>query len=412
MPPSTVRQLRRIEAQTSKRGTLRTFKIGILLSETVGYARGVLRGVADFAEDHPEWKFRVESPDRAGIETLKAWPADGMVVMLNQKSLAPRLRDFAGPIVTVCALPDLPSAHLVQSDDVAVGRLGAEHLMETGGEFFGFVGLNEGSSVAVRATAFHDAVLAAGRQCTVFSPLGVKAGVREREALRKWLMERAKPMAVLASNDGCGRLVLETCRDLGLLVPNEVAVLGIDNEDPLSRLVWPGLSSVILATEQIGNRSAHLLHRLLSGLPAPTEPLFIPPLGVAARRSTRQLLAKDPVLSKALTVIHQSVATSFGVEDLARQVNVSRASLERLFRRQLDRTPLQEIQHARIARARQLLIATKLPLKAVADRCGFAAASRLIEAFQRETGSSPTRYREDVWRQRNGGNGREIRAKS
>jgi LacI family transcriptional regulator len=398
--PSARRKTDRKRTETARRSALRTFKIGLLLSEATGYGRGVLQGIAGYAEDHPEWKFRVESPDRAGIDLLRAWQPDGLVVMLNQKSLAPMLRDFPGPVVTVCNLSGLPGAHLVQSDDVAVGRLGAEHLLETGAELYGFIGLTEGTYAGVRSAAFHDAIKAAGQRCVVFTPLGVEAGTKERVALRKWLLRCAKPMAIMASNDACGRLVLETCRDAGLRVPNEVSVLGVDNEDPLSRLVWPGLSSISLATDQIGHRAANQLHRLLAGLPPPKTALFVPPLGVVARRSTRQLPVKDPVLSKVLTVIHRSVATSFSVEDLLKHVHVSRVSLERRFRQHLDRTPLQEIRQARIARARQLLIATNLPLKAIAERCGFAAASRLIEAFERETGCSPTRYRERVRHQR------------
>jgi LacI family transcriptional regulator len=183
-------------------------------------------------------------------------------------------------------------------------------------------------------------------------------------------------------------------------IPNEVAVLGVDNEDPLSRLVWPGLSSIALATEQIGFRAADLLHRLLDGLSLPRASTLLSPLGVVARGSTRQLVPDDPVVAKAIAVIHESVSTPLSVADLSRAVPVSRISLERRFRRYLDRTPAQEIRRVRIAQARQLLMATDLPLKSIAERCGFAAASRLIEAFRRETGSTPIAYRVRTARQR------------
>jgi len=204
----------------------------------------------------------------------------------------------------------------------------------------------------------------------------------------------------MASNDICGRLVLELCRGSGMQIPSEVAILGVDNEDPLSRLVWPGLSSIALATDQIGVRAAELLQRLLGGLSLPRSSTLLSPLGVVARGSTRQLLPDDPDLAKAIAVIHESVGRRLSVGDVLRQVNMSRISLERRFRRYLDRTPAQEIRRVRIVQARQLLLATNLPLKSIAERCGFAASSRLIEAFRRESGCTPSAYRVRTARQR------------
>jgi LacI family transcriptional regulator len=375
-------------------------KIGLLLSEKTEYGRGVLRGIADFAKDYPHWRFRVEDPDLAGLAAMKAWQAEGLVVMLNEKSLAPRLLALGMPTVTVCNFPGVAESLCVQSDDRMVGRLGAEHLLELRAATYGFVGLTEGAYVAVRATAFAETIAQTGRSCSVFQPLGTTAGAAECRALERWLRRCPKPLAVMASNDICGRLVLETCRNSGMHIPNEVAVLGVDNEDPLSRLVWPGLSSIALATEQIGFRAADLLHRLLDGLSLPRASTLLSPLGVVARGSTRQLVPDDPVVAKAIAVIHESVSTPLSVADLSRAVPVSRISLERRFRRYLDRTPAQEIRRVRIAQARQLLMATDLPLKSIAERCGFAAASRLIEAFRRETGSTPIAYRVRTARQR------------
>lgn len=190
-----------------------------------------------------------------------------------------------------------------------VGRLGAEHLMELRAATYGFVGLTEGAYVAVRAAAFAETINQTGQKCFVFQPLAKIAGAAERRALEKWLRRCLKPLAVMASNDICGRLVLETCRNSGMQVLGEVAVLGVDNEDPLSRLIWPGLSSIALATEQIGFRAADLLRRILEGRALPRSSTLFSPLGVVARGSTRQLVPDDPVLARAIAAIHESVAT-------------------------------------------------------------------------------------------------------
>ena len=375
-------------------------KVGLLLSANTEYGHGVLRGIADYAEDHPHCLFRVVEPDRAGIATMATWQPDGLVVMLNQKKLIPRLVALGKPTVYVCKPLGVVNPICVQSDDMAVGRLGAEHLLERGAMAYGFVGLSEGGYVQVRAEAFRKTIVEAGNPCATFQPLGKIPSARERVALAEWLKQSPKPLAVMTCNDICGRLVLETTRQIGLRIPDEVAVLGVDNEDPLSRLVWPGLSSVSLATDEIGYKAATLLHRTLTGTTPTRSTIFVSPLGVVARGSTRQLALEDPILSKVISAINESISNPLSVDDLLKLVSISRISLERRFRRFLDRTPLQEIRRVRIARARQLLKATDLPLKAIASHCGYPAASRLIEAFQKETGTTPNRFRTEALRRR------------
>jgi LacI family transcriptional regulator len=375
-------------------------RIGLLLSEKAEYGRGVLRGIADFAKDQPHCRFRVVSPDRNGIDAMLAWQPDGMVAMLNRKKLIPRLLALGKPVVHVCRPVGVAGMLCVQSDDLAVGRLGAEHLLERGATTYGFVGLSEGAYVQVRADAFCRTIGETGQACILFQPLGKEPGARDCAALAQWLQRCPKPLAVMTCNDVCGRLVLETAKQAGLKIPDEVAVLGVDNEDPMSRLVWPGLSSVNLATDEIGHKAAALLHRALAGAVRSTTSILIPPLGVVVRGSTRQLALEDPVLARVIAAIHESAGSPLSVGDLLQQVPVSRISLERRFRRYLDRTPAQEIRRVRIAQARQLLMATDLPLKSIAERCGFAAASRLIEAFRRETGSTPSAYRVRMARNR------------
>jgi LacI family transcriptional regulator len=382
------------------KNTPKILKIGLLLSEKAEYGRGVLRGIADFAKDHPHCRFQVVPPDREGIDAMMAWQPDGMVVMLNQKKLVPRLLALGKPVVHVCRPLGVADVLCVQSDDLAVGRLGAGHLLERGAATYAFVGLSEGAYVEVRANAFRRTLSETGRTCVLFQPVGKEPGAKDRTALAHWLKKCPKPLAVMTCNDVCGRLVLETAKQAGLKIPDEVAVLGVDNEDPLSRLVWPGLSSVNLATDEIGHKAAALLNRALSGAARATASILVPPLGVVVRGSTRQLALEDPVLARVIAAIHESAGGRLSVDDLMRQVTISRNSLERRFRRFLDRTPAQEIRRVRIAQARQLLMATDLPLKSIAERCGFAAASRLIEAFRRETGSTPSAFRVRMARQR------------
>ena len=378
----------------------KVLRIGLLLSDNREYGRGVLRGIADYSKDHPLCHFRVLPPNRQGIGAMIAWRPDGMIVMLNQKRLLPRLLALEVPIIHVCKPQAVENAICVQSDDTAVGRLGAEHLIEAGVLTYGFVGLAEGPYVEVRAAAFQQALQTAGRSCITFHPLGKKPGARERLALAQWLRDCPKPLAIMACNDACGRFVLETARFAGLRSPEEIAVLGVNNEEPLSRLIWPGLSSIALGTEEIGLKAAALLQRLMTGGVVTRTTTLVSPLGVVTRGSTRRLAMEDPIIAKVISKIHESMGGPLSVADLMKGISISRVSLERRFRRCLNRTPLQEIRRVRIAQARALLMATNLPLKAIAQHCGYSASSRLIEAFKQETALTPSRYRLALARQR------------
>ena len=375
-------------------------KIGLLISEKAEYGRGVLRGIANFSKNHPDWYFRVVSPDGEGIDVLRKWDPDGLIVMLNRKELVPKLASLCRPIITVCNLPGGSDIFLVQSDDEIVGRLAAEHLLERNAAMYGYVGLARGEWVEVRGKAFMGAIKRTGSSCLLFDPMGQEANHSYIASLGKWLIDSPKPLAILACNDECGRLVVETARNVGLLIPEDVAVLGVDNDEPLSSLVWPGLSSVVLATDHIGQHSASMLHKILNGQPPPKKQLYISPLGVAVRGSTSELALSDPILSRVLTAINEGVGQPLSVSDLVKLVPMSRISLERLFRRVLGRTPLQEIRRTRIAQARNLLLATNLPIKAIAEHCGYAAPSRLIEAFHKETSQSPSAYRSQIAKKR------------
>jgi LacI family transcriptional regulator len=383
--------------QKIRRPSSKSYKIGLLLSEKAEYGRGVLRGIANFAKDYPHWHFRVEPPEVGGLKAMAQWQPDGMIVMLNRKELVPKLLAFKVPMVNVCQLPGEPDAQLVKSDDAMVARLGAEHLLERRAATYGFVGLAPGEYVEIRGKTFADTICKTGASCRLFYPMGRDATRADQIALQKWLQECPKPLAIMACNDHSGRLVLETCRHANLQIPDDVAVLGVDNEDPLSRLVWPGLSSITLPTDQIGQNASSLLNKLLSGQALLKAPFLISPLGVVVRGSTRQLALSDPILMRVISAIHESTGVPLSVPDLLRLVPISRVSLEKRFRRALGRTPLQEIRRARISQARQLLAATDLPLKAISERCGYAAPSRLIESFQIETGQSPSEYRAQIW---------------
>jgi LacI family transcriptional regulator len=194
----------------------------------------------------------------------------------------------------------------------------------------------------------------------------------------------------MSCNDTVGGHILERCLDLKLNVPEEVMIIGVDNDESVSELIRPGLSSIALDLEGIGTKATELLWKVLKGYPTDPVVLF-PPKGVVVRGSTQP--HPDPLLAKLIAEIQTSAINGQPLKEIIDAAPVCRMTIERRFRRLVGRTPLQEIRRVRINRAKELLGSTNLPLKAIADQSGFATPSRLIESFIRETGIRPTDYR-------------------
>jgi LacI family transcriptional regulator len=176
-------------------------------------------------------------------------------------------------------------------------------------------------------------------------------------------------------------------------VPEQVAVIGVDNEELLCRLCDPPLSTVVPNARRVGYEAAQLLDRMMSGARAPRHEVLVPPVGTVARQSTDTLAIDDPEVAAALRYIRERAPDGIRVEDVLRHVPISRSLLERRFRRAVGRSPHAEIRHVQVRRAAQLLGETDLPLKRIAELAGFAHMEYLSYVFKRATGQTPRDYR-------------------
>ncbi len=204
-----------------------------------------------------------------------------------------------------------------------------------------------------------------------------------------------KPLGLIACNDFRGIQALDACRRSGIAVPEEVAVVGVDNEELVCTLAYPPLSSVVPDARSIGYEAAALLDRLMRGETAPAAPLSIPPVDVITRLSTDINAIADPDVATAMRFIRERACEGIGVADVLSRVPVSRSVLQRRFRSLLGRSIHGAIAGVRLQRAKQLLIDTDLPLSAIAQRAGFSHVEYLCAAFRQATGLSPGTYRRD-----------------
>jgi LacI family transcriptional regulator, galactose operon repressor len=202
-----------------------------------------------------------------------------------------------------------------------------------------------------------------------------------------------KPVGLMACNDDRGRGVLEACRLAGVRVPEDVAVIGVDNDELFCELADPPLSSVALNTEHGGYRTAHLLDQLMQQKIRTPQRLIVEPTEVVARRSTDVKAFDGREVVTALSFIHRNRARDFTVNDVAHAVGVSRRNLEVKFRKSVGRTILTEIQRIRLDHAKRMLRETDLSIPQIAESSGYNSASYLTQVFRKETGASPVKYR-------------------
>jgi LacI family transcriptional regulator len=290
----------------------------------------------------------------------------------------------------------------VETDDAAIARLAADHLLERGFRHFGYCGDPRFNWSRWREEHFHQRITQAGFDCCVYRPSWDRCGTapwnRERADLGAWIQALPKPAGVMACYDIRGREVLDVCRQLGISVPDEVALIGVDNDELICDLADPPLSSVIPDTRRTGYEAARLLDLLMAGQSELPLAHLILPLGIAVRGSTDVLATDDADVSAAVRFIRAHASEGINVEDVLRAVPLSRRVLEARFEKLLGRTPHEEITRVQVERVKELLAETDLPLATVAHRAGYKHVEYMSVVFKRETGRPPSQYRGEVRR--------------
>jgi LacI family transcriptional regulator len=360
-----------------------------------GNAQAFLRGIFHYARPAKPWEFCLTFGWDA--RRLVDWKPDGVIGHVLTADAAETVEQLTIPVVeTAFDFPHLNAAR-VGLDDAAIGAMAAEHFLSLGFVHCAFVGAEEKAYAARRWEGFDARLRRAGRTAAC-APRLLAPGWQDtlppvRAEALEWLAALPRPASVFAAYDALALQVLEIAHAAGLRVPEDIAVLGVDNLDLLCDLASPPLSSIRTAAEAAGFEAARLLDRLMAGDPPPADRIELPPMGVARRRSTDICSVIDPNLGAALRFLRDNVARPIGVDDLVGAACVSRATLERRFRTALGRSPLDEIRRVRVERARELLADTDRPMAHVAEASGFSDPQHLAEVFRDLTGETPTGFR-------------------
>jgi LacI family transcriptional regulator len=389
-------------------------RVAVLVESTRSYGRRQLAGIISYLRKHGSWAIYWQE---RGLNDpppvwLRGWDGDGLIARITTRRLAQAISEQALPTVDLYGW--LPGAKwpCLRADNAHVVRLAVDHLLERGFRhlaYCGFTGVNYSDE---RLQVFQQQIGEAGHVCHVCPSPRLRSsssiaaseqqGLLYEAELADWLQGLPKPVGILACNDVRGQQVLTTCREIGLQVPNQVAVLGVDNNELLCNLSDPPLSSVDLNCERMGYEAAALLARLMAGQRPRARTILIEPRGIVTRHSTDVLAIEDAEVAEAVRLIRTRACDGLTVQDVLASCALSSSSLERRFVQLLGRTPKAEIMRVRVQRVMELLAEPSLSLVAVADRAGFKHAEYMHAVFKQKVGMSPGQYRSRVIHARHG----------
>ncbi len=360
------------------------------------YSPELHRGVTEFARDH-SWHLVADADDMVP----KHWDVDGVITHLGaNQNLWRSLRNLDVPIVDLSESRPQIRLPRVTMDNTAIGKLAAQHFLDRGYHNVAFVHRWELGVSYTRRQSFAKALKAAGRECHVLTwqkERGQRADTRTER--HRWLVRRIaqlpKPLAVFATRDSEAVEVIEACLSSELDIPEQVAVLGVDNTEAICECLSVALSSIDSNLQRVGYEGAALLDRLMSGKQSPKKPRYIAPKGIVARRSTDSLAVAHPEVNEALRFIQEHYSRAIGVAEIARAVSISRSGLEQAFREHFVRPPGAQLRRVRLDQVKRMLTETDETIVAIANATGFQTAQNLCRAFKRETGMSPRRFRHD-----------------
>lgn len=375
-------------------------RVAVFVDMLSAYGREVLIGINRYTRTHGPWVIYGD-PERivAPISEVGKWGGDGVIAHVYQPRMRRQLQRMGLPVVNVSQYLGESVFPSVLPDNAAVGRLAAEHLLERGFRHFAYCGFRRHRYGELRGEAFARRVIEAGYASERFDTDPPQERPEQWEArqaeLAAWVGSLPRPVGVFCCNDARARHVAQVCHRAGVRVPEELALVGADDDELVCEMSNPPLSSVDVSAEQVGYEAAALLGRMMAGAsaPSPDSPMLLAPAGVVTRRSSDVLAIDDAAVVASMRFIRDHASEPINVEDVLGVAHVSRRVLERRFRAMLGRTVGQEIANVRLDRAKGLLIDSDLPAPDVAERCGYTYVQQFNAMFKRRTGMTPTAWR-------------------
>ena len=380
------------------------FKVGIVMHASQEHMRQVALGIVHYTQLNPKWQVASDGfHPLIPWKHLDQWNGDGLIAIINSQDQIDTLSNLDVPFV-LAGSRIIDKAHsLVASDNSAIGQIAAEHLIECGFKQLVFFGQETWDDERLRLEGFKGAAIKSGNDFDFADAEFDEYIVRDSSAhyrtnvekLVEKLAEFAPPFGIFCPNAVIARGLVEASNIAGLSIPNEVGIIGVNNDALECESITPSISTVVQRSRKIGFRACQLLNKLVTQN-GHNEHHFLEPHGIVARRSTDVLLVDDPNVESAIRFMKDNVSRGIGIDDVVVAVGISRRNLELRFKQCLGRTPLSELNRIRIGNGKKLLRYTDNSITTIALDSGFGSSQAFCVAFKKSCGCSPSEFRRQL----------------
>ncbi|GAB1358224.1 DNA-binding transcriptional regulator [Porphyromonadaceae bacterium] len=384
-------------------------KLLLLTDFSSGFSRSLIRGVVEYAKKFGPWSFNKvpeyyrELYGEEGVYQLaKEWKADAVIAQIKEIDLD-KIKNLGIPILVQNFRERNPMVSNITGDYYQTGVMAANYFIRKGFKHFAFYGSSETVWSQERCNGFVDTIYNEPFEVNLFHAKATKRKDHwnyDPEELRDWLLSLPKPIAVFACDDSFAQHITDTCAIYKIEVPEEVSVLGVDNDDLICSTSNPPLSSIALDVENGGYEVGKLIHRMVEKRLTGSFDVVIKPLDVIERASTDRFAVEDKYLMTVIRYINENIRNPITVEQLVERVPLSRRVLEKQFRHTLNISIYQYILNRRVEMLAQKLITTTLPLAVAAEVCGFPDTKNLSRVFLKIKGTTPLQYRRLYYREK------------
>ena len=377
--------------------------IAVQVETNRAHGRSMLEGIADYALAHTDWRLEsVEPKSLTDSANLKRF--DGFIVRVMDNATAKALMKSGKPVIDTYGRMDSGSIPFIRLDDKAIAEIAAECFLEHNFKRFAFCGFPGLRFSEARGAAFREVVEKSGGVCEVYDghPGKLKETFVRNErmdscsdvaVLRKWAKSLPRPIAVFCCNDMRAFHFLKACADVGIDVPKEVAVLGVDNDKVLCTFSNPPLSSIDTDSFSLGKTAARLLDGMLRGRGTPPASTLHKPRSVTERTSTESYPTETPWMSDALVYIRRHISEGISANDVIAHLGYSHTTVGKVFRKELGTSVQQEIIRCRRESACRLLKDTNMTAAQIADECGYPSPQYFAHMFAEHFGTTPEKWR-------------------
>lgn len=373
--------------------------VALIVETSKIYGREILLGIAQYQRVNGPWSVYTAERGQDDPEPawLSGWKGDGIITRSLDKKLCRQAAARGIAVVSLRNLVEKPDFPTLFPDQTLIVRRIIDHFLERGFQNFAYVGVagNRGWE-RQRRDAFLRILAERGCSNVSVRPTLAPPGLtweEEQEALASWIRTLPTPVGIVVAHDTQGVQLLDGCRRAGIRVPDDIAVVSVDNDPVLCEVATPPLSSLDQNVQKLGYEAAAMLDQMMLGKKFAKQNYYFEPGQVVVRQSSDVLAVGDERLARSIRFIRENACKVIDVNAIARIAGMSRRALENKFVQQVGRTPLEEVQEVRFRRVRQLLLETDYVLPQIAELAGFQYQEYLVRFFKKRTGMTPGEFR-------------------